>query len=82
MKASLNLTIDEHLLVEVKRFAQKNDTNVSEMVEHFFEKILEPAARRRSTIIDLVEKLDKPAIKAGTDLKKLYYKEQGKKYGL
>ncbi len=82
MKARLNLTIDEHLLVEVKKFAQKNDTNVSELVEHFFKKILKPSPAKQTTIIDLVEKLEKPSIKPDADLKDLYYKEQGKKYGL
>jgi len=82
MKARLNLTIDERLLVEVKKFAQKNDTNVSELVEHFFKKILKPSPVKQTTIIDLVEKLEKPVINPDADLKDLYYKEQGKKYGI
>jgi hypothetical protein len=82
MKARLNLTIDEHLLVSVKRFAQKNDTNVSELVEHFFKKILSAGPLKRMTVIDLVEKLEKPDINPGVDLKDLYYQEQSKKHGL
>ena len=35
MKSRLNLTIDEHLLLEVKQYAQKNDTTISKLVSHF-----------------------------------------------
>ena len=82
MKARLNLTIDERLLLGIKKFAQKHDTNVSELVEHFFEKTLKPSSKKQATIIDLVETLEKPAIKPDADLKDLYYKEHGKKYDL
>ncbi len=82
MKARLNLTIDERLLISVKKFAQKNDTNVSELVEQFFKKILAPTPVKKTTIIDMVEKLEKPYISPDTDLKALYYKEQGRKHGL
>ena len=82
MKARLNITIDEQLLVEVKKFAKKNDTNVSELVEHFFERILKPIPKKQASIIDLVEKLKTPVIEPGADLKELYYKEKGRKYDL
>lgn len=82
MKARLNITIDERLLVEVKRFARKNDTNVSELVEHFFKKILKPIPKKHASIIDLVEKLKAPVVEPGADLKELYYKDKGNKYGL
>ena len=79
MKAHLNLTIDEHLLVQVKKYVQKNDTNISELVEQFFKKTLKPA--KKATIIDLVEKLERPSIKTESDLKELYYEGQARKYG-
>ena len=80
MKARLNLTIDEHLLEEVKKFARRNDVPVSELVEQFFKKMLKPA--KHATIVDLVEKLEKPDIKQETDLKEAYYLGQKGKYGL
>ncbi len=80
MKARLNLTIDEQLLAQVKSFARKHETNVSEMVEDFFRKAVSP--NRSMNVIDIIESLNKPDIPAGADLKELYYKEKGKKYGL
>ncbi len=54
--------------------------SVSELVEDYFKTITKPT--RRKTIIDLVEKLDPPAIDPQADLKELYYQDQAKKYGL
>ncbi len=79
MKARLNLTIDERLLMSVKKIAKKNDTSVSELVTDFFRKIVKPA--KKKNLLDLLENLEKPAIADDADLKELYYKEQGKKYG-
>ena len=79
MKAHLNLTIDERLLVEVKQFAQKNDTNVSELVEKFFKKLLVPSKSR--SIVEFVEKLEQSALDPSTDLKQAYYHEKGDNYG-
>jgi uncharacterized protein DUF6364 len=79
MKARLNLTVDEQLLVSIKKIAQKNNTSVSELVTDFFKKIAKPV--KQKNIIDLVEKLEKPSFATDADLKKLYYKEQEGKYG-
>ncbi len=79
MKARLNLTIDEPLLLSVKKMAEKNGTSVSELVEDFFKKLTKSA--RQKNIIDIIERLDKPSIGAEINLKELYYKEQSTKYG-
>ncbi len=75
MKARLNLTIDERLLLDVKKFAAKNDTSLSELVADYFKKISRPT--KKHNIIQFVEKLDKPLIAEDADLVELYYKEQG-----
>jgi len=36
MKARLNLTIDERLLLDVKKIAAKNGTSLSELVTDYF----------------------------------------------
>ena len=79
MKARLNLTVDEHLLVSVKKIAEKNNISVSELVTDFFKKLARPA--KQKNIIDLVEKLERPSFATDGDLKELYYKEQKGKYG-
>ncbi|MBG9375327.1 hypothetical protein I5907_03725 [Panacibacter sp. DH6] len=79
MKTRLNLTIDEALLENIKVYASKKNTSVSELVETYFKSITRPV--KKKNIIDLVEKLDKPAISQQSDLKELYYQDQSKKYG-
>jgi hypothetical protein len=79
MKERLNLTIDGDLLDAMKNYAANKQMSVSELVENYFKTVTRPV--RRKNIIDLVDKLEKPAIDSSADLKELFYKEQGKKYG-
>jgi len=78
MKARLNITIDDSLLSNIKVYAAKQQTSVSELVERYFLSVVKPA--RRKNIITLVEKLDSPLIYPNTDLKELFYQDQAKKY--
>ena len=79
MKSRLNLTIENSLLEDVKSYAVKQNRSVSDLVESYFKKVTRPS--KRKSIIDLVEKLEKPTIDNDADLKDLYYKENEKKYG-
>ena len=79
MKSRLNLTIENTVLEDVKMYATKQKRSVSDLVEKYFKKIVKPT--KRKNIIDLIEKLDKPNIADNDDLKELFYKENGKKYG-
>lgn len=80
MKARLNLTIDNALLENMKAYALKRDTSISELVEHYFKTVAKPA--KRKNIITMVEKLEAPArVDTTADLKELYYKDKAKKYG-
>lgn len=79
MKERLNLTIDGALLEAMKAYAAKRQMSVSELVENYFKKVTKPIHRR--TVLDLVDGLKKPHIDPNADLKELYYKEQGEKYG-
>lgn len=79
MKARLNLTIDDNLLEKIKGYAMKQQTSISELVESYFKTVTKPS--KRKNIIQLVEKLEKPAIDSGVDLKDLYYQDKAKKYG-
>jgi Family of unknown function (DUF6364) len=79
MKERLNLTIDGGLLEAIKSYAAKRQLSVSELVESYFKKVTKPANQK--SILDMVDALPKPAIDAKADLKDLFYKEQGEKYG-
>lgn len=80
MKERLNLTIDRALLEAMKAYAAKRQMSVSELVENYFKHVTKPVHRKN--ILDLVDDLEVPAVAAEADLKELYYKEQGEKYGL
>ena len=79
MKTRVNLTIDESVLHDTKRYAEKKGLSVSEIVEDYLKSVTKPAKRR--TIIDLVEELGPVNIDPKADLKELYYQEKAKKYG-
>ncbi len=79
MKTRLNLTIDNSLLENMKGYAVKQQTSVSELVEGYFKTVTKSS--KRKNIIDLVEQLDKPVIENDADLKDLYYQAKSKKNG-
>lgn len=74
MKSRLNITVDNLLMEEVKAYASSKKTSVSELVENYFRKITRPTDRK--TILDLIDRLEKPAIAPHADLKKEFYEAQ------
>ena len=79
MKARLNLTIEQTLLDQVKKFAAQKNTSVSELVEDYFKTITKP---KKQSLVDLIRSLPKPDIDENFDWKEEYYKGKMKKYGL
>jgi hypothetical protein len=79
MKTRLNLTIEEKVLHRAKDYANKQHKSVSELVEGYLNSLT--ISSRQNNIIELVENLPTPSVEETADLKELYYKEQGKKYG-
>ncbi|MGY3215005.1 DUF6364 family protein [Mucilaginibacter sp. HD30] len=79
MKTHVNLSIEKDLVKQIKAYAEKHQTSVSDLVEAYFSKIVKP--RKKSNIINLIESLEKPAIDENIDLKKAYYEDQASKYG-
>lgn len=79
MKARINLTIEEDLIQQVKSYAAKRQTSVSELVEEYFDRIVKP--NKKKTIFELLDELPKPNIDPDLDLKKAFYEEQAGKYG-
>ncbi|HWZ34561.1 MAG TPA: DUF6364 family protein [Mucilaginibacter sp.] len=79
MKMHVNLSIEKDLIKQVKAYAQKKQTSVSDLVEEYFNKIVRPT--QKTNIIDMIEELEKPAIDRDLDLKKTYYEQQSAKHG-
>ena len=79
MKARLNLTIEQSLLEEVKLYATRKNTSVSELVEEYFKVITQT---KKQSLVDLLRSLPKPDIDENFDWKEEYYTGKMKKYGL
>jgi hypothetical protein len=79
MKSRLNITVDEALAEQAKRYAARHDISVSQLVEQYFRNLTRPAHKK--SILDLVRKLPKPAISVEGDGKEAYYRQQKEKYG-
>ncbi len=79
MKIRLNITIEENILSDVKLYASKQHTSVSELVENYFTTLTKTP--KKKNIIQLIENMKPPAIDKNADLKEIFYKEQSGKYG-
>lgn len=77
MKARLNITIEESLLQEVKKFAAKRNTSVSELVENYFKNITKPKKKSLTEFLDELPRVNIPEHKKLSDL---YYEEKLKEY--
>ena len=78
MKIRLNITVDDLLMQQAKRYAAKHQTSVSQLVEQYFKNLTRPSHTKN--IIQLVEQLPKPYIDNNVNLKEVFCKERRKKY--
>ncbi len=79
MKAKLNLTIDNSLLAHIKQYSVSHQISISELVENYFRNLTK--ASKKTNIVELMDKIERPSLELPEDLKKAYYEEQREKYG-
>jgi S-adenosylmethionine synthetase len=79
MKTRINLTIEENLVQQIKSYAAKRQTSVSDLVEEYFTRIVKPT--KKKNFVEMVKSLPKHDIDKDLDLKKAFYEEQASKYG-
>jgi len=81
MKARLNITIEEALLEKVKDYAAEQGESVSQLVENYFEKIVQKS--KRPSLLDVLDSMpkSKSAYPEDFDFKKEYYEDRKGKYG-
>ena len=79
MKNRLNLTVDDTLLEQAKRYAAKHKTSLSQIVEEYFRNLVRPA--RKKNILQLLSELPKARVKAEGNGRKTYYEGRKTKYG-
>ena len=79
MKNRLNITVDDALIEQVKRYAAKHHVSLSQLIEQYFKTLTRPAAKEN--ILDFLEKLPKRKSTIEGDSRKAYYAQRKKKYG-
>lgn len=80
MKARVNLTIDEEILAKAKYYAETHNTSVSEMVQEYLTKV--SAQNAKPAFMQMIQNAKPKNDYSGRDLKKEYYEDKGKKYGI
>lgn len=79
MKTRLNLSIDYTVLEDAKAYAAGKQTSLSDMVETYLKTLTRPA--KRTSVLDVLDKLEKPKGKKPADTTDEYYRERASKYG-
>lgn len=79
MKNRLNITVDDSLVEQAKRYAARHKTSLSQLVEQYFKSLTRPAHKKN--ILELLKELPTPKIKLEGELKEKYYEDRKKKYG-
>jgi hypothetical protein len=80
MKAKLNLTIEEDILQKMKKYASRQKTSISEIVEDYFKTI--SVQKGAKSLVEMIDNLPKPNIDDDINFKEEYYKAKTTKYGL
>jgi Arc/MetJ family transcription regulator len=78
MKNRLNITVDDALLEQAKRYAAKKQKSLSQIVEDYLRSLVRPS--RKKNILQLLEELPKASMKS-SDVKRAYYEDRKSKYG-
>ncbi|SHF91497.1 DUF6364 family protein [Flavisolibacter ginsengisoli] len=81
MKNRLNITIDETLIDEAKRYAEKNNKSLSQIIEESLKKLVAQGPGKKPNILDLMKQLPKPKGNFKHDSSQTYYEERKGKYG-
>jgi hypothetical protein len=79
VKNRLNITVSDHLLQQMKNYAYRHNTSISQLVEDYFTRLTRPA--KKKNILDVLRDLPKPKQRNTGDLKEKYFREQKRKYG-
>lgn len=83
MKKPLNISLDENLISEVKKYAEANEISISSMVEDYFETLLRPkrSLKENVSLVEFVKKMpeNQAEFEKDIDWKRDYYFRKGAK---
>ena len=83
MKKRINLTIRAELIDRMKRYADLQETSISNIVEEHFQKLLAPTPKlHKPSLLDFVKGLPKSKVDypKDFDFKKEYYATKAQEY--
>lgn len=84
MKKRLNITIKEDLIQKMKKYADIQETSISNLVEEHFEELIKRPSKlpKEISLVEFVKALPKSKVNypKDFDFKKEYYKTKAKEY--
>lgn len=81
MKDRLNITIDHTLIEQAKRYAAKNNTSLSQLIEEILRKLVSRPKPKKETFLEFMAKMPKPKGNFDQYSKETYYEDNKSKYG-
>jgi hypothetical protein len=75
----MNITVNEELLEKVKRYAEKRQTSLSQLIEQYFRTLV--SQTRKKNILEFMEDLPAAKVVEPGDERKKYYDREKVKYG-
>ncbi|MFT4202860.1 MAG: DUF6364 family protein [Chitinophagaceae bacterium] len=81
MKNRLNITIDEVLIQEAKRYAFKKNTSLSSLIQDSLRTLVSRRPTNKQNVLDFVKTLPKPNVDTEHYSKETYYEDSKAKYG-
>lgn len=74
MKARLNITIEQGILEDIKKYSNRNNVSISELVERYFQNIVNKP--KKKNLLEKIKNLPNPSIPLPADYKNGYYEEK------
>lgn len=80
MKNRVNITIDEKLIRDAKRYAARKKISLSQLIEGYLKRLTTKTSAKKN-ILELLNELPDPTGSTGGATVDKYYEERKEKYG-
>jgi hypothetical protein len=80
MKNRLNITIEESLIEEAKRYATKHNVSLSQLIEEGLRQLVQHRPKKKNAL-DILKTMPKPKGNFEHYSKETYYEDNKAKYG-
>lgn len=80
MKNRVNITIDDKLVLEAKRFAARKNISLSQLIENYLKGLTTKKSSKKN-VLELLNELPNPKMETEKSSVDSYYEERKGKYG-